>query len=1685
VKRLLLLISLLSLSDLLIAQPYGNEWVDFSQTYLTFEIHENGIYRIDQQTLLQSGMPASVDPRSIQIFCREEEQAIYVRGEDDTFFDSDDFIEFYAEGNDGWLDQQMYDDPAHQPDLGHSLINDTIHYYLTWNGEANNLRMAEEMDTDFGSYSNPEYLWVTNKQRFQNDYSLGVLFTSDLTLPHYVEGEGWFSGRFGKNLSQTELAVELQSTNVASVAAPLAVGTSVTASATNASSTSNFNHHLRVYRGPSDNTVVADFEFNGYRLNKVEFDIPNTELGNGLFRVNHRVIDDVGADSDNHRLSYVQLEYPHSMDVSDLTNTRFEVPGNSVQNKHHVQLQNYAGSDPVIHVVNGTRYRISSVFSASGLNFIVPNQGLGQLSDCQIVEESDILMVPSLSPVNGSGNFTDYSAIDPDSAFVIVTHPSLMASANVYAEYRGSPGSGRDAVVVDVEELYHQFGGGIEKHPLAIRRFCDEILDSWTVAPAQLFLLGKSVYLDRNANVNGSRYDPFAYQQNLVPSFGSPQSDDLFTTGLIADTEEPAIPTGRLSAIVPSEVDDYLSKVVQHESEEPAIWMKNILHFGGGNSEPEQNAFKTYLQGFESVIEDTCFGGDVSTFLKTSSLPIEVNESQLISDIIEDGTSLITFFGHAGGSGFDVSIDDPENLDWGGYPLVLVNSCFSGDIHQVGHLSTSEDYVIIPNKGAIAFVAHVRAGLAGSLKQFSDEMYRQMSQQNYGQPIATQMQEVKRNLSPTYPNEVVSYGLALMTLQGDPAVSLHSHAKPDLAIDDNSVFFSPDDISAVVDSFTVHVVVDNIGKATTQPFAVDVTRTNPDGDQTVATKVLNGLFYRDTIDFTFPVSFATSFGLNTFDVRVDLPSNVVDELSNFSNNSVNDKPLLITDGGVYPVLPHEFAVIPDNQVTLKASSGNPFAPQTEFVFQLDTTDLFNSPMFMDYQVNQSGGVIEWQVPMQLTDSTVYYWRVSEDSISAQGYLWRESSFQYIEDKTGWGQAHFFQFEDNEFNNLVYDRPERDIDFFTGTKTLSAQVVGDAFAAEYFIDFNSVEYDGCFDNPNIHVAVVDPVTLEAWGTEWTNQDGQVFNPGNFFGNLNGDGVCRNRVEYYFIFKQNDPVQMQSMMDMINNEVPDGHYLLVYSWKYAAPSFWQPEIATFFNDDLGMTQTASLSTQVPFIGIGVKGDPSSFSETVGAAINSQISLEYDMLSSGNQGTMESKIAGPAMAWNSLHWDSYADDMLTGDSMHVKLVGITANGFEVDIPGATFDYQLEEVLDLSAYVDAAQYPFIRLEAFIEDQPSLTPRQLRRWQVLYDPVPEAALNPSIAFSFQSEEVQEGEQITLISSIENISSLDMDSLLVNYWVIDQSNVRHDIPYERQAPLLVGEHLTDTVTFSTIGFSGVNTIWVEANPYVEALADYDQLEQYHFNNIGQIKFEVVDDNVNPVLDVTFDGIHILDGEIVSTSPEILVRLDDENRFLIMDDPSDTTFFDVFLTHPNGFQESVFFRDGLGEEQMIFIPADGPDNIAQILYNPDLQEDGNYELMVIAADKSGNQSGDLSYRINFEVDSKASITDVMNYPNPFSTSTKFVFTLTGTEVPDYMKIQIMTVTGKVVKEIFSDELGALHIGRNITEYAWDGRDSFGDPLANGVYLYRVIVQKQGEDLEVRETASSQFFKEGFGKMYLMR
>jgi flagellar hook assembly protein FlgD len=173
--------------------------------------------------------------------------------------------------------------------------------------------------------------------------------------------------------------------------------------------------------------------------------------------------------------------------------------------------------------------------------------------------------------------------------------------------------------------------------------------------------------------------------------------------------------------------------------------------------------------------------------------------------------------------------------------------------------------------------------------------------------------------------------------------------------------------------------------------------------------------------------------------------------------------------------------------------------------------------------------------------------------------------------------------------------------------------------------------------------------------------------------------------------------------------------------------------------------------------------------------------------------------------------------------------------------------------------------------------------------------------------------------------------------------------------------------------------------------------------------------------------------------------------------------------------------------VIFTPATEK-NESFILYSPKKLKDGVYALKVQATDASGNKAGGKAYEIEFTVVNKSTITHFYPYPNPFTTQMRFVFTLTGAKIPDQLLVRILTINGKVVREIRMEEFGNIRIGNNVSEFAWDGTDQYGDKLANGVYLYQVYTKINGDDIEQISTKArdeSSFFVNGTGKIYLMR
>ncbi len=127
-------------------------------------------------------------------------------------------------------------------------------------------------------------------------------------------------------------------------------------------------------------------------------------------------------------------------------------------------------------------------------------------------------------------------------------------------------------------------------------------------------------------------------------------------------------------------------------------------------------------------------------------------------------------------------------------------------------------------------------------------------------------------------------------------------------------------------------------------------------------------------------------------------------------------------------------------------------------------------------------------------------------------------------------------------------------------------------------------------------------------------------------------------------------------------------------------------------------------------------------------------------------------------------------------------------------------------------------------------------------------------------------------------------------------------------------------------------------------------------------------------------------------------------------------------------------------------------------------EGNHQLTFKAWDIQNNSA---TTNLDFVVAPSAELAlkHVLNYPNPFTTSTKFYLEHNQACNPLKITIQIFTISGKVVKTI---QKTVTCEGFRPEGVDWDGKDEFGDKLARGVYVYKLaIINTENQKAEKTE------------------
>ena len=193
------------------------------------------------------------------------------------------------------------------------------------------------------------------------------------------------------------------------------------------------------------------------------------------------------------------------------------------------------------------------------------------------------------------------------------------------------------------------------------------------------------------------------------------------------------------------------------------------------------------------------------------------------------------------------------------------------------------------------------------------------------------------------------------------------------------------------------------------------------------------------------------------------------------------------------------------------------------------------------------------------------------------------------------------------------------------------------------------------------------------------------------------------------------------------------------------------------------------------------------------------------------------------------------------------------------------------------------------------------------------------------------------------------------------------------------------------------------------------------------------DTSPPVVELTFEHQGFVDGDYVSDTPTISARIEDANGV-------DSRVENIVLTK-NG--ESV------PQDEYVIAASPTNNNLLLITYTPVL-DPGEYRIRLQAQDANGNTADtDRTATVAGEFEIK----NIANFPNPFvpGSGTHFAYYLT--ESADEVSLKIYTITGRRIIAI-----DTLDASVSYNEFRYDGYDADGEPLANGVYLYKFTARK---------------------------
>lgn len=1594
-------------------------WITPNTPYLKLYIINDGIYRINKSDFLTAGINTnSIDPRTIKLFYKGNQQGVYFKGEQDGVFDDSDYIDFYGKRNYGgqtitYKESSGTNVVDYITNEFYNLYSDTSVYWFGWGGSYG-LRFVDYNFSSSISYPDNSHF---QKVHFEKDfvYSLGEKRSSsdyrDFNTEK-VSGESWY----WKDMSKGNTVSDTFSTPLLFPSTPLC---SLRIFAyPNSYSTSIFNEHLLVIRVNSN--IVDTLKANDYNKIDTTITFQNSLLSNTS--VNQIEITYTNPSGYSGRLYFDLFEVAYTKQF------RFENYSSSFQTNYSDTVSNkfkvtgYNSNNEInIYDVNNDLRITNQTFSYDTLFFTGKRNGSFEVVNKYITRKPFRLKQKQVPDLISTSNGADY---------IIIFNKLFEQQAEQLRAYRTSHDNFRTCKS-EIEDVYDIFNYGIE-NPVAIRNFVKYVYDNWQTPKVKyVCLLGRGS-LDPKRNIETNQY-----YKNFIPVYGNPPSDGYFSNldfGTFTYSQD--ISVGRLPAFTQQEAQELVNKIISYENETPDKWIKEFAFITGGFTRQEQLQFQSQSNAIinNNILTPPISGESTKIYRNDSSGYVTYNYQDSIKNAINRGSLIVNYMGHAASNIWDNGLDDPNILSNGNkLPLIFSMTCFTGKNAEANFRSFGEQFMYLPYKGSIGFIGTTGWSFSSTGNTYNEYLYRGFSKDSLRR-MGDILKYASVLMKPDSLSSAARHTINCYTLLGDPAVKLLIPVYPefDIQLQDytlsNPYPFLNEDIS-------LSIFPKNLG---TTADSCKIRFRLLKNNQNYKTKdtILYNFGLIDTINHIFRMD---SSGNYVMKIILDPDNWYIHESG--TNNEI-DIPIPLKNISYVPLKPVDNSIIKSDSVEFVGLNPNvnPSSGNVVLILQLDTTHLFNSSLNQTYFKNGFSDVstkFKLRIPV-LDSNVVYCWRMNS-VLNNDSSGWSEvrrfiynpvMSFDVL--NTGKFSESKLDYVTNNSDSIITIYKKYAVQYsgfdFNNTKIISDSIILSTFVGNIYVKSHGENY---WDASFIRINNFEMFLIEG-----------EFNGLNLFKVKRLDG----RLLEYKNFKVNTSQSSDSIINFLNtfdttqilivcktHNTTDGTLL-----SLAARNKFK-EFGSVYVDSVG---TFSWFHQWSLISyLGATSQNPEYAESfvfypgggqIGLPAISSTQPEFQF----TYGTIIHRI-GPAESWKSFSWDGF---IYPNSVIKFDVFGINTNDQEIMLmPDVTNNF-----VNLEG-INAAQYPNVKLvtKLSIDTINGISSPVFKSLTLNYQAPPEL-IPDNNSFILSDSIVQEGDSVDISINYFNVGYSNIYGI-VNKWMVSSPGGNLLIKSDTVLNTIHGDSSsTAQLNLITSGLRNPQKLIDTVNIYFETNLFNEQNEFFTYNNMAITKLIIMGDTVRPDMVVTYDGVTAQNGDFIQSKPEIILKFLDDSRMVI----SDSSNIKVYLDN----NYIPYYINGIKNPEIEILFPDEKFLQATVIYKPELSS-GEHLFKYVAYDNTNNYSDTIQN--NLIVHPELRIINFYNYPNPMSGQTNFIFDLTGDRIPFNCKIKIFTVTGRLIKVITP----FVNIGHN--QIFWEGRDDDGDELANGVYFYKMIIEGESK------------------------